>query len=287
LVLFCLLVLVPILVALYVSVFKWNGLRGLPSDFIGLANYTKLLTDAVFLGDLWRGLLLILFSLVVQLPLALGLALLLNQKLRGRAFFRMVFFAPYILSEAITAVLFSMIFDPTDSGLANQILSAIGLQSLTSEWLAQPSTALPTLFIVITWKYFGFHMIIYLAGRQSIPHELTEAAQIDGASTWEVFRYVTLPLLAPTIRISAFLSVIGAIQLFDLVWILTAGGPSHSSETMAVTLFQFGFKRFQVGYASAISVVMFLISFIFALIYQRFVLSRDLEGATTTMRGRR
>lgn len=287
LVLFCVIVLAPIFVALYASLFKWNGLRGLPTDFLGLDNYTRLLQDPVFLGDLWRGLILIVLSLVIQLPLSLGLALLLNQKLRGRAFFRMVFFAPYILAEAITAVLFSLIFDPTENGLANQILISIGLESLQSEWLAQPSTSLMTVFIVITWKYFGFHMIIYLAGRQSIPHELTEAAQIDGASNWKVFWHVTLPLLAPTIRISAFLSVIGAIQLFDLVWILTAGGPTHSSETMAVTMFQFGFKRFQVGYASAISVVMFLISFIFALIYQRYVLSRDVEGATTTMRGRR
>jgi raffinose/stachyose/melibiose transport system permease protein len=142
-----------------------------------------------------------------------------------------------------------------------------------------------TLFLVMTWKYFGFHMMLYLAGLQSIPKELTEAALIDGAGAWQRFRNVTLPLLAPTLRISVFLSVIGAIQLFDLVWVVTQGGPDHHSETMAVTMFQFGFKRYQVGYASAISVVMFGISLVFALAYQRFVLRRDLQGATTTMRG--
>jgi raffinose/stachyose/melibiose transport system permease protein len=142
-----------------------------------------------------------------------------------------------------------------------------------------------TLFLVMTWKYFGFHMMLYLAGLQSVPAELTEAALIDGAGPWQRFRNVTLPLLAPTLRISVFLSVIGSIQLFDLVWVVTQGGPDHHSETMAVTMFQYGFKRYQVGYASAISVVMFGICLVFALAYQRFVLRRDLEGATTTMRG--
>ena len=130
-------------------------------------------------------------------------------------------------------------------------------------------------------------MILYLAGLQGIPKELHEAAAIDGAGAWQRFRHVTLPLLGPTIRISIFLSVIGTIQLFDLVWVITGGGPVHASETMAVTMFQYGFKRFQVGYASAISMVIFLISLVFALLYQRFVLRRDLEGAVTNMGARR
>jgi raffinose/stachyose/melibiose transport system permease protein len=129
--------------------------------------------------------------------------------------------------------------------------------------------------------------MIYLAGRQNIPDELIEAAQIDGAGSVRAFWHVTLPLLGPTIRISVFLSVIYTIQLFDLVWILTGGGPAHSSETMAVTMLEFGFKRSQVGYASAISVAMFALSLVFALIYQRFVMRRDLEGASTRMGERR
>ncbi|MEV7971035.1 sugar ABC transporter permease [Sphaerisporangium sp. NPDC088356] len=286
LVLFGLLVLVPIAVAMYTSVFKWNGLGGLPSNFVGLDNFTRMFDDEVFVGDLWRGLVLIVLSITIQLPLALAIAMLLNQKMRGRAVYRLLFFAPYVLSEVITGVLFTMILSP-EAGLANQMLGAIGLDALQSSWLAEPSTVMMSLFLVMIWKYFGFHMILYLAGRQSIPKELGEAAAIDGAGSWNQFRYVTLPLLGPTIRISAFLSVIGAIQLFDLVWVLTSGGPIHSSETMAVTMFQFGFKRSQVGYASAISVVMFLISLVFALAYQRFVLRRDTEGAITTMRDQR
>ena len=137
--------------------------------------------------------------------------------------------------------------------------------------------------MVITWKYFGFHMILYLAGLQQIPRELEEAAAIDGARRWQIFRHVTLPLLGPTIRISAFLSIIGAMQLFDLVWVMTGGGPVNASNTMAVYMIDWGFKRFQFGYASAVAVIMLVISLVFALLYQRYVLRRDLEGAMTTM----
>ncbi|MEZ7003186.1 carbohydrate ABC transporter permease [Streptomyces sp. AD55] len=283
LVLFLVLVLLPILFALYTAFFRWGGF-GMPSDYIGTENFSRLFADPVFLGDLWRCLLLVVLSLALQLPFALAMAVLLNQRMRGRAVYRMLFFAPYVLSEAITGVLFSMIFAPGD-GLADQVLGRVGLEGLGGEWFADPSMVMATLFLVMTWKYFGFHMMLYLAGLQSIPKELNEAALIDGANAWQRLRGVTLPLLAPTLRISVFLSVIGAIQLFDLVWVITQGGPDHHSETMAVTLFQFGFKRYQVGYASAISVVMFGISLVFALAYQRFVLRRDLQGATTTMRG--
>ena len=290
LVLFGLLVLLPILIGGYLSFFRWNGLGGIPEPgdnrFIGLDNYTRLFNDPIVLGDLWHMVILIVLSLVIQLPLSLGIALLLNQKMRGRAVYRTLFFAPYVLSEVIAGVLFSLVFSP-EHGLANEILNAIGLENAAAEWLANPDTVLYSVFLVITWKYFGFHMILYLAGRQGIPKELLEAAAIDGAGPWRQFRYVTLPLLGPTIRMSIFLSVIGTIQLFDLVWVLTRGGPAHSSETLAVTMFQFGFERNQFGYASAISVVIFLISLVFALGYQRWVLRRDTEGAITSMRDQR
>lgn len=254
-------------------------------DFISLENYATLFRDQVFLGDLRRGLYLIALSITVQLPFALFTAVLLNQRLRGRAVYRMLFFAPYILSEVVTAVLFTMIFLP-GAGMADHLAGALGLEGLQGKWLADPSTVMPTLFVVMTWKYFGFHMMLFLAGLQSIPNEVLEAASIDGAGAWQRFRHVTLPLLGPTIRISAFLSIIGAIQLFDLVWVMTAGGPNHSSETMAISMFQFGFKRYQVGYASAISVVLFVISLVFSLFYQRYVLRRDLSGAVTSGGGR-
>ncbi|WP_374115607.1 carbohydrate ABC transporter permease [Streptomyces sp. NK15101] len=284
LVLFLVFVLAPIVVAVWTGFFKWGGI-GPMDDFVGFGNYTKLFDDQVFLGDLGRGLYLIVLSITVQLPFALFTAVLLNQKLRGRAVYRMLFFAPYILSEVVTAVLFTMIFLP-GAGMADHLAGLFGLEGLQGKWLADPSTVMPTLFVVMIWKYFGFHMMLFLAGLQSIPSEILEAASIDGANAWQRFRHVTLPLLGPTIRISVFLSIIGSIQLFDLVWVMTAGGPNHSSETMAIAMFQFGFKRYQVGYASAISVVLFMISLVFSLFYQRYVLRRDLSGAVTSGGGR-
>ena len=280
LVLFAGLVLLPMLLGVYTSLFKWNGFGGLPSNFVGLDNFLRLLGDPVFLGDLKRGLILVLLSVLVQLPIALGLALLINQRLRFRGLYRLLFFAPYVLSEVITGILFSMVLSP-NGGLVNELLAVFGVSGQT--WLSNPETVLVALFFVTSWKYFGFHMSLYLAGRQEIPPDLMEAAMMDGAATWQIFRNITLPLLGPTIRISVFLSIIGAIQLFDIVWVLTGGGPIHASETMAVTMFQNGFRRYEVGYASAVSVAIFLISLVFALLYQRFVLRRDIEGAVTTM----
>ena len=283
--LFVLLVLVPILLAAYTSLFKWNGFT-VPTDFVGLDNFARLLTDTRFLGALERGLIIIVLSLTLQLPMALGLALLLNQPLRGRTVYRLLFFAPYVISEVTTAVLFKIVFSPTH-GFANTVLDAVGLDALTTAWLGDPSVVLYSVFFVISWKYFGLHMILYLAGRQNIPKELIEAAMMDGANSWQVFRRVTLPLMGPTIRVSIFLSVIGAIQLFDMVWVLTGGGPVYASEVMAVTMFEYGFRRFEVGYANAISVAMFVICLVFALLYQRYALRRDIEGAVTTLGGRR
>ncbi|WP_020523829.1 carbohydrate ABC transporter permease [Catelliglobosispora koreensis] len=278
LVLFVLLVLLPILVAGYTSLFKWNGF-GVPENFVGIDNFTRAFGDSVFLGDLTRLLLLVVLSVVIQLPFSLALAMLLNQPLRGRAVYRVIFFAPYVLSEVTTAVLFTLVFSP-DRGLGEQIAAVFGAEGVAV--FADPATVIYALFFVVSWKYFGFHMVLYLAGRQSIPRELGEAAITDGASAWQTFRHVTLPLLGPTIRISVFLSIIGSIQLFDMVWVLTGGGPIHASETLAVTMFSYGFRRFEVGYASAISIIMFLLSLIFAIFYQRFVMRRDLEGAITT-----
>lgn len=282
LILFLGFVLGPIGIALYTSLFKWNGYVTAPMQYVGLDNFARLFRDQVFIGDLKRGFILIVLSLLVQLPAALGLAMLLNQPLKGRTFYRLVFFAPYVLSEVTTGVLFLLVFSP-NRGMAKEVFGWVGLEDLAVNWLSDQSIVLYSVFLVISWKYFGLHMILYLAGRQNIPKELTEAATVDGASPWQVFRSVTLPLMGPTIRISIFLSVIGAIQLFDMVWVLTRGGPAHASEVMAITLFEYGFRRFEVGYATAISIVMFLICLVFALLYQRYVLRRDIEGAITVM----
>ena len=140
-----------------------------------------------------------------------------------------------------------------------------------------------TLFVIISWKYFGFHMIIMLAGLQNIPREVEEAALVDGASRNQTIRHVTLPLLGPTIRVSVFLSIIGALQLFDLVWATTKGGPVNASNTMAIYMYDWGFRRQQLGYGSAVAVIIFIIALVLALLYQRYVMRRDVEGALTTV----
>jgi raffinose/stachyose/melibiose transport system permease protein len=271
-------VIVPMLLAGYYSLFNWNGLGPL-DRFIGLDNYTRALGDPVFQAAVGHNAFIVVASIVVQLPLALGLALLLNRKLRGRAILRMVLFAPYVLSEVVTAVAWQLILQPT--GPVNSLLEGVGLDGWAQLWLADRDLVIYSLFIVITWKYLGFGIVLFLAGLQGVPAELLEAATVDGASAWQRTRHVVLPLLGPTIRIWIFLSVIGALQLFDLVWIMTKGGPSNASVTMATFLIDRGFERSQVGYGSAAAVLLFVISFAFALLYQRFVLKRDTEGALT------
>jgi raffinose/stachyose/melibiose transport system permease protein len=281
LVLFVGIVLVPIVVAVYYSFFKWSGFS--PRRPYGFGNYTRALHDTVFQHAVLHNIIIAVLSVLIQLPLSIGLALLLNRKLRGRAFLRLVVFAPYVLSEAITAVVWLLMLQP--GGLVDQLLRAFGLGGLVQQWLANETIVLYTLFVVITWKYIGFGIILLLAGLQGIPNELREAAATDGASPWRVTRHIVLPLLGPTIRIWIFLSIIGSLQLFDLVWIMTLGGPANASDTMATYLLDHGFSRYEFGYGSAVAVILFVICFVFALIYQRFALRRDTEGALTRIVG--
>jgi raffinose/stachyose/melibiose transport system permease protein len=279
---YVLLALVPIFQGAYYSGFDWNGLEPL-TEFVGLQNYRDAFADPVFLASLRHVFLILVLSLAVQLPFALGLAVLLNQRMRGRALLRLLFFLPFVLSDVITAIVWRLLLQP--AGLVDRTFEAAGLAGLVQQWLADPNVVLYTVFVVVSWKYFGFHMILYLAGLQQIPPELEEAAALDGASRAQTFRYVTLPLLGPTIRISVFLSIIGSLQLFDLVWVMTGGGPVGASHTTVTYMLERGFERSQFGYGSAVAVIAFLISFVIALGYQRLILRRDIAGALTTMGG--
>jgi raffinose/stachyose/melibiose transport system permease protein len=269
----------PIVLAFYYSFYNWDGITPL-THFLGFDNYRRAFHDPVFLESIRHNFYIVFLTLLVQLPIALGIASLLNAKLRGRAVLRTIFFAPYVLSEVITAVIWQLILQP--DSLADKVLNVVGLGDLIQGWLSDPKIALWTVFVVATWKYIGFGIILLLAGLQGIPVELTEAAEVDGASRWRVFRHIKLPLLGPTVRIWAFLSIIGSLQLFDLVYILTGGGPINSTSTMVTYMTDHGFHRFQFGYGSAIAAILFLISFVFSLAYQRFVLRRDTEGALTS-----
>ena len=267
------LVLLPVAQAVRYSFFRWNGL-GPIQNFIGLANYARAVNDRVFVGALFHNLQLVALSLVIQLPLALGLALLIRGLTRSRAIFRTIFFLPFVLSEVVTGVIWSFIYRP-DGGLVELLLKSVAPGLASAALLANPNTVLYALFVVITWKFFGYHMILYIAGLQNVPAEIEEAAQIDGCGRLQTLRYVTIPLLSSTIRLSIYLSVLGSLQFFDLIWVMTTGGPVNASDTMATYLYKFGFQRFQLGYGSAIAVIMFLICFSFSLVYQRFAMRRD------------
>jgi len=277
-VLFVVFVLLPICIAAYYGLFNWSG-YGTLSDFTGLHNYRLVLDDPVFRESLLHNVIIAGLSLLVQLPISIALALLLNRRMRGGSFLRLAVFTPYVLSEATTAVLWLLLLQP--GGFVDEVLKDAGLGSWVHLWLADPSIVLYSLFVVITWKYIGFGIILLLAGLQGIPPELREAAAIDGASAWQTTRRITLPLLGPTIRIWIFLSMIGSLQLFDIVWIMTIGGPANASSTMVTYMIENGFRSLEFGYGSAVAVILFIISFVFALLYQRFALRRDTRGAMT------
>jgi raffinose/stachyose/melibiose transport system permease protein len=273
LVLFLLFVIYPIFQSVYYSFFDWKGF-GPAEDYVGLDNFKNILGDRVFMIALRNAFLLIVFSLCLQLPLSLMLAVMVGRDLPGRIFFRTVFFMPYVISEVITAIMWLFLLNPNpDRGFVNAVLVALGGES--QPWLGDTSLVLPALFVAITWKFFGFHMLLYLAGLQNIPLEIEEAARIDGANPLQSFFYITLPLLASTIRTSVYLSVLGSIQTFVLVWIMTKGGPVNASETLATYMIRFGFVRFQLGYGSAMAIYMFLFCLTFSLIYQRLTRQPD------------
>ena len=267
------LVIWPMIQAIIFSLYRWNGLGPL-QQIVGLGNFSKIVGDEVFRGALSHNLIIIALSLGLQLPISLGLALLVNQKLAGRSVFRTIFFMPFVLSEVITGLIWSFIYLP-DGGLINTLGGQLFGMSKVA-WLGNISTVLLAIWVVLGWKYFGYHLVLYLTGLQNIPQELHEAALVDGATNGQVIRHITLPLLGPTVRLTIYLAVLGSLQVFDLVWVMTTGGPVNASDTMATYLYRFGFQRFQLGYGSAVALIMFILCFGFSLIYQRYVMRRDL-----------
>lgn len=274
---YTLFLIMPIAQAAYFSMYDWNGLGPL-TDFIGFGNYERAFSHSVFHGAIGNSLIITVLSLVIQLPLAIGLALMVGRKLPGRMIYRSIFFMPYVFSEIITAIIWSFVYNP-DGGLLNSMLTTLIPGFQQQGWLANRGIALYAIFAVITWKYFGLHMILYMAGLQSINSEVEESARIDGANEWQVLRFITLPLLGPTIRLTIYLSVLGSLNQFVLIWILTVGGPANATQVMATYMYRFGIKSFNLGYGSAVAVVIFTISLIFSIGYQRTIMRRDYAGA--------
>lgn len=275
-------VLFPIVQATYFSLFQWNGLGPL-EDFVGLENFRTILAHEPFQKALTHNGIIIVLSLTIQLPMALGLALLVRRNLPGRVVFRTIFFTPYIIAEAITAVLWSFIFNPRfeASHTINRILDTLLPFFDPGPWLGDPDKVLIALFIVLSWKYFGLHMILYIAGLQQIPREVEESASVDGATGWQTLRHITLPMMSKTIVTTVYLSVLGSIQQFDLVWLMTQGGPVNSSEVLATYMYRYGFVSFRLGYGASVAIYLFIICLTFSLIYQRLFMREDYAGVVS------
>ena len=279
-------VIFPVLMAAYYGFFSWQG-YGPPTEFVGLKNYLTILQDPLFHDALAHNGFILVFSLVLQGPAAIVLALLLNRKMRGQSLIRVLIFVPYVISEVVVGTGWSLMLQT--NGALNAMLTNMGLGFLATDWLSDPGIAIWTLMAIITWKYVGFAVILFLAGLQGIPEELNEAAAIDGASYWQIQWRITLPLLAPTLRIWAFLSIIGSLQLFDLVYIIWGQyiASTAGTSTMATYMVSEGRNAGNYGYGNAVAVVLFLISLVVALIYQRAVLRKDTDGALTGASGRK
>jgi len=253
---FAILTLVPILVLFYMAFTDWNIFGG--SEWVGLDNFRRLFGDKSFYKALTNTLYYAGAHVPLTLVVSLGLAMLLNSKLRGLAFFRTAAFFPYITSIVAVALVWNMLFSP-DSGAINQGLSALGIDNPPG-WTTSKDWAMPAVIIVGTWREAGYYMLLFLAGLQTVPRELYEAAFSDGANAWQRFIHVTLPCLRPTTYFITILLTIQSLKVFDLVLVMTNGGPGQATLVLAQFTYQKGFIENQFGYGSSAAVILFLIS---------------------------
>lgn len=271
LLLFTVFVILPMGEAAWYSFYNWNG-YGLPTQWVGARNYELIFNNGAFRQALINNGLIILISLVVQVPLALWLATLVTHHIKGAVMFRLLFFLPYVLADVAAGMIWRFVYDG-QFGLVGGIFGALGMEA--PYWLADRDVAFYAVLGVIVWKYFGFHMMLFVAGLQGIDKSVLEAADIDGATGWQKFYRVTLPLLGSTVRLSVFFAVVGSLQLFDMIMPLTGGGPSNATQTMVTFLYTFGVMRMQVGFGSAVGVVLFVICVTLALGYKRIFMKND------------
>jgi multiple sugar transport system permease protein len=254
----------PILATLAISLTKWDLLTA--PQVIGLDNYVALLTDDRFQKALRNTFFYTIVSVPLGLAIALGLAVALNQKLRGIALIRTAYFLPVVTSTIAVALVWQWIYSP-DSGLLNEVLGLVGIPP--QKWLGDPTLAMPSIIAMSIWQGLGVNVIIFLAGLQTIPADLLDAASVDGAGRWSRFRRVTLPLLTPAIFFTGVLSLIGSFQVFDQIFVLVKPRPTDATITVVFFIYENGFKFFKMGYASAASWILFLIVALFTAIYFR------------------
>ncbi|NQX17198.1 carbohydrate ABC transporter permease [Rathayibacter sp. VKM Ac-2857] len=269
---FAALTLVPVITLFYMSMTDWNVFG--QANWVGIANFQRLIGDASFRIALLNTLYYAALHIPLTLVVSLGLALLLNNKLRGVAFFRTAAFFPYITSIVAIAVVWNLLFSP-EYGPINQLLGLIGVSDPPG-WLTSSEWAMPAVVIISTWRDMGYYMILFLAGLQTVPRELHEAARVDGASVWQRFVNVTIPCLRPTTFFVTVMLTINSFKIFDLILVMTQGGPGQATLVLSQFIYQKGFQENQFGYASAVSVVLFLLCILVTL--AQFFLNRRSES---------
>lgn len=274
-ILFTVIIILPIIMSGYYSMLDWDGIT--KGSFIGIKNYVNLFTStsAGFVKTLFNALLLALLSVVIQLPISLFLALLLAKGIKGESFFVSVFFIPVLISTVVIGQLWLKIYNP-EYGIINTALQSFGLDSWTRTWLGDQRTVLVSVFIPILWQYVGYHMLLMYAGIKSVPPELKEAAMIDGAGQGKVNRFVIIPMIKPVIRICVIFAVTGSLKAFDLIYVLTNGGPSHASEVPSTLMVDMIFGRNRYGFGSSIAIFIIFLCFFFALIIKKFFKTEEI-----------
>jgi ABC-type sugar transport system permease subunit len=246
--------LYPAVSTLVLSFTDWDGLTA--PRFIALENYRRLLADPSFVGSLLNTVIWVAATLLLPVAIGLGVAATVNH-LRGQRAFKWAFYLPYALSFTTTGVLFVFLLNPADAGgTLNGVLQLTGLDDLAQSWLYKPPLNTFAMIGAYTWLTMGANMMLFLVGLQTIPRDPVEAAQLDGATPWQAFRHVTWPLLQPVAIVVIVMAAVNSFKVFDIIWVMTQGGPYRSSETLAVTMYRESFVSFHMGYGSAIAIVL-------------------------------
>jgi raffinose/stachyose/melibiose transport system permease protein len=268
LVIYSVVVVYPMAYSAYLSLFRWDGISPTKA-FVGFQNYVTLFTEnAVFWIALKNNAIWLVAALLLPTSIGLGLALLLNLKFRGSAVFRSIFYFPAVLSLAVVGLIWTWIYHP-DLGLLNQALRALGLKMLERNWLSDPQVAIYPVIIAATWNAVGLPMLLFLAGLQTVPVELLEAAKIDGAGPIRRFIHVTFPLLRETTLIVVAITAINALKAYDIVYAMTNGGPANSTQLLSTWMYFLTYNYNTVGQGTAIAVILFSLTLIFAIPYIR------------------
>ncbi|MDZ7314826.1 MAG: sugar ABC transporter permease [candidate division KSB1 bacterium] len=259
----------PLTFSLILVFHKWDIYT--PMQWVGLGNFARLFRDELFFQAILNTLLFLAIHIPLQIVFALFFAVLLNQNIRGRGFYRAVYFLPVIVSGVVVSVLFQQLFSQ-ETGVLNTILFKLGLPKIP--WLSSPEWAMPSIAVMATWKNIGFYIVLFLAGLQTIPTSLYESAQIDGATSWQQFRRITLPMLNPTMLLVIILSTIGGFSLFIEPYILTGGGPMNRTLSAMLYIYKQAFYFNRMGYAATLGFFFALIIFGVVLV-QRKVVERE------------